>query len=128
MCGVLRGIAILASIPALFKLTCLFACGGLAGKGQEGEAFVALDWILLVLTPLAGIAGLIIGWFRPRLGAIICLLAAPLLLISVPVENGPRPMRYGLILGLPGMCYLAFSLLAWKRGSTDSWGTDPSRS
>jgi hypothetical protein len=47
--------------------------------GEEGETLTTLDWIRQLVGPLLGLAGSILCWFWPRLGAVVLLPVAVLM-------------------------------------------------
>jgi hypothetical protein len=100
----------LASIG--FVLLFLFG-SGLSGHGAK---LTPAEWVGLAFFPSGVCLGLVIAWFRPRLGgaiATVCLIAFYLWSLW---ERGRLPGGpYFVLVAVPGFLFLLSTFVSWPR-------------
>lgn len=95
----------------------LFVIGDLLNG--NGARPTRLEWIGLALWPVGVCLGLVIAWFRARLGgaiATVCLIAFYLwsLLERGRFPGGP----YFVLVAVPGFLFLLLSFMSWPQQKT----------
>jgi len=118
---ILRWIARIGSVLAIAMLL-LFLLG--EGDFSEIDSITILEWIAILFFPLGVVVGMVVAWWRERLGGIITVSSLVAFYLLNMLFTGSFPGgSWFLIFVAPGMVFLLCGFLERSKSSQTSGKT-----
>lgn len=103
---VLRIIGIALSLPIATFMILLWG-----GQLNEMGGLLVQEYIMLLFFPLIYTTGLILGWFKPKLGGVVSIYGIIAFIILEFIFNFREIEFFFLIFAIPGAFFLASDLI-----------------